>query len=167
MGIIVAGLIIVSGSSILAAHQEGYAPHWHGIGLALLLAFFISIYSVIDGAAVKRTATFPYATLVFFLSPSLSTPLVLRRYGWQTIKDEFSQHRILLWAIGLLTVSAYLLTLIAYSIAKVSYSGAVREVSVVLGALAGWRFLGEEMGSLRLAGALVIFGGILVVALTG
>jgi drug/metabolite transporter (DMT)-like permease len=167
LGIIVAGLIIVGGSSVLAAHQDGRAPHWHGIGLALLLAFFISVYSVIDGAAVKRTDTFPYATLVFFLSPALSAPLVLRRYGWQTLKNEFSQHRILLWSIGLLTVSAYMLALVAYSIAKVSYSGAIREVSVVLGALAGWRFLGEEMGSLRVAGALAIFGGILVVALTG
>jgi drug/metabolite transporter (DMT)-like permease len=43
----------------------------------------------------------------------------------------------------------------------------VREFSVVLGALAGWRFLGERMGGWRVLGAIVIFAGILVIAVFG
>lgn len=167
LGMIIGGLFIIGASSVLSARKNGQAPHWHGIGLALLLAFLISIYSTIDGAAVKRTPAFPYATLVFFLSPALTSPLVLRRYGWKTIRSELNQHKVRLAAIGLLTVGAYLLALTAYSMSKVSYSGALREMSVVLGALAGWAFLGEKMGGLRVAGALTIFGGILLVALAG
>jgi drug/metabolite transporter (DMT)-like permease len=68
---------------------------------------------------------------------------------------------------GLLGVLAYLIALSAYSFAPLSYSGAIREVSVVLGALAGWRFLGENLGPMRVVGALVIFSGILTVALLG
>jgi drug/metabolite transporter (DMT)-like permease len=68
---------------------------------------------------------------------------------------------------GFLGVVAYLIALYAYSFAPVSYSGAIREVSVVLGALAGWRFLGEKLGSLRLVGAFIIFSGILIIALFG
>jgi drug/metabolite transporter (DMT)-like permease len=64
-------------------------------------------------------------------------------------------------------VVAYLLALIAYTFAPLSYSGAIREVSVVIGAFLGWRFLNEKMGSRRVLGAAVIFAGILVIAILG
>ncbi len=167
LGIIVGGLLLVGGSSILMARRAGYAPHWQGIVQALLLALLISIYSTIDGAAVKLTPAFPYAVLIFFLAPAITTPLMLRRYGWRTLRDELLRQKARLALIGLLTVGAYLLALAAYSMARVSYSGAIREVSVVMGALAGWVFLKERMGILRVLGALVIFAGILVIALAG
>jgi len=69
--------------------------------------------------------------------------------------------------MGILGVSAYLLAVLAYSIAPLSYSGAVREVSVVFGAFAGWWFLKEKMGAMRIVGAAVIFVGILVIARFG
>jgi len=164
LGIIIAGLLVVGGSNLLT---QAHTPRRNGILLALFLSLLISIYSTIDGAAVKQTPAFPYTVLVFFLSPVLSTPLVLNRYGWQTLRSELTENKIRIIAIGLLTVSAYLLTLVAYAMAKVSYSGAVREVSVVMGALAGWLFLGEKLGRMRVLGALVIFGGILFIALAG
>jgi drug/metabolite transporter (DMT)-like permease len=167
LGLIVAGLLTVGGSSLLAAHGSGKAPHWRGIGLALLLAVLISVYSTLDGAAVKQTSALAYGTLVFLLPPALTLPVVLRRYGWTLMKTELRQHSARLVAIGVLMVGAYLLVLTAYSLARVSYSGAVREVSVVLGALAGWLFLGERLGWLRVAGALAIFSGILLIALGG
>jgi len=37
----------------------------------------------------------------------------------------------------------------------------------VIGAFAGWRFLGEKMGGYRVLGAAVIFGGILLIAIYG
>jgi drug/metabolite transporter (DMT)-like permease len=43
----------------------------------------------------------------------------------------------------------------------------VREVSVVFGALAGWLWLGESFGPRRTLAALMIFCGILIIALTG
>jgi uncharacterized membrane protein len=47
------------------------------------------------------------------------------------------------------------------------YVGALREVSIVLAALAGWRWLGEAFGALRTVGALLIFVGIVVIATAG
>jgi multidrug transporter EmrE-like cation transporter len=52
-------------------------------------------------------------------------------------------------------------------VAHVSYSGAIREVGVVMGAIAGWQFLGEKFGAARVIGATVIFAGILIIALLG
>ena len=69
--------------------------------------------------------------------------------------------------VGILGVVAYLFALFAYSIAPVNYSESIREVSVVLGAFAGWYFLGEKMGKIRILGAIVIFVGIIMIAILG
>jgi drug/metabolite transporter (DMT)-like permease len=55
----------------------------------------------------------------------------------------------------------------AYHVAPVGYAGAIREVSVVLAALAGWLLLGEGFGAYRVAGASIVFAGILMIALLG
>src|SRR5271157_4270640 len=55
--IIVVGLLIVGGGDIFQTHTK---PHTRGILLALLLALLISIYSILDGVAVKQTAALPY-----------------------------------------------------------------------------------------------------------
>jgi drug/metabolite transporter (DMT)-like permease len=162
--IVVLGLILVGSSGLFTSQDQ---PHLKGIVLALVIALLISIYSVIDGAAVKMTAAFPYAIVVFFLAPAITSPLMVKRYGWQQLYSSWNMNRTRLFAIGLLTVFAYLLALAAYSIAPVSYSAAIREISVVLGAFAGWKILGETMGKQRLLGSVVIFIGILVIALFG
>lgn len=164
-GIIIFGLLVIGGSNLF--QRGGKKLHLRAILLALTIALLISLYSTIDGAAVKRTPAFSYAVIVFFLAPVLTSPLLFHRYGWQTLKSELAIHRTRLVSIGLLTVCSYLLALAAYSIAPISYAGAIREVSVVLGAFAGWRFLGERMGGLRVAGAAIIFSGILIIAVFG
>jgi drug/metabolite transporter (DMT)-like permease len=165
LGIIVIGLLIMGVGNLL--HTPGPKPHLRDILLAFVLAIFISIYSTIDGAAVKHTAPFPYTILVFFLAPVFTAPWMFISFGWQTLKNQWLDHHIRLISIGLLSVVAYLLVLSAYSISLVSYSGAIREVSVVLGAFAGWKLLGERLGVLRVVGAVIIFIGILVVATAG
>ena len=95
------------------------------------------------------------------------TPFIVRRYGWQRLAQEFKLNGKRLLAIGLLIQTAYFLALLAYRLSHVSYSGAIREVGVVMGAFAGWQFLGEKFGAARLIGAIVIFVGILMIALFG
>ncbi len=170
LAVIIAGLLLVGFSGFLAWRRTSDSPpddenekpaaFWKGLLLALLVAVLISIYSTIDAAAVRRTGAFPYTILIFLLAP-----LLTRFHGILTGIWRRQPGRIV--AIGLLTVLAYLMALVAYSIAPLGYSGAIREVSVVLGAFAGWRFLGERMGALRLIGAGIIFAGILVIAFLG
>ncbi len=165
LGVIILGLLIVGGSGAL--RRMGATPQLRGVALALLLALMISIYSTLSGAAVKRTPAFPYAVAMFFLTPVLLAPVMFRRFGWPLLKRELALHHRRLLAIGLLIVSAYTLSLAAYRIAPVGYTGAVREVSVVFAAFAGWRLLGEPSGGMRVVGSLVIFTGILLIALLG
>jgi drug/metabolite transporter (DMT)-like permease len=93
--------------------------------------------------------------------------LILRQYGWNRLKNELVAHPWALSAIGVLTIGAYSLALWAYSISPLGYAGSIREVSVVMGAYAGWQFLGEKFGGLRVLGAAIIFAGIMVIALWG
>lgn len=165
LAVIIAGLLIVGASNLIRPHKE--KVHLRGMALALFLALLISIYSAIDGAAVKRTPALAYGVLIFFFPPVLTTPLMFRHFGWQVLKTELITHWRRMISIGVLMVLAYLLGLMAYSISPVSYTGAIREVSVVLGALAGWVFLKERMGGWRLFGSFIIFLGILVIALWG
>lgn len=70
-------------------------------------------------------------------------------------------------AIGVLMLVAYMLVLVVYGFSSVSYAGAIREISIVFGALAGWLWLKEKFGFVRVAGALVIFSGILIILIAG
>lgn len=163
--LIIGGLIIIGVSTLTQAHVSRL--HFKGVAVALTIALLISIYTLIDGTAVKQGAAIPYVMTMFTLVPLPVTPFVLRQYNWSKLREIWKAQRFLLAVIGFLGVSAYLLAVAAYSIAPLSYSGAIREVSVVFGAFAGWRFLGEKMGGTRLVGALIIFAGILIIAIFG
>ena len=165
LGLIIGGLFIVAASSLFQSNAG--QVHLKGFAAALFIALIISAYTVIDGAAVKRAPALPYALTVFTLIPLPVTPFILRQYGWSYLRQVWNEQRFRLPLIGLLGIIAYLFALMAYSIAPLSYSGAIREVSVVMGAYAGWQFLGEKMGGTRLVGAMVIFAGILTIALLG
>jgi drug/metabolite transporter (DMT)-like permease len=62
-------------------------------------------------------------------------------------------------------LSTYMLVLFAYSTTTASYVGAIREISIVIAALVGWRWLGEGLGKLRLLGVCITFCGVLAIAL--
>ena len=162
--VIIGGLLIIGGSNIFQTQSR---LHKRGILLALLVALLISIYSILDGIAVKQTAALPYVTVLFFCVPIFTSPLILRQYGWNKLKNELAAHPWALTALGVLTIGAYSLALWAYSISKLGYAGSIREVSVVMAAYAGWQFLGEKFGGLRVLGAAIIFAGIMVIALWG
>ncbi len=165
--LIVLGLVIIGATSLFQNHEN--KPHGKGIMLALGVAFIISVYTIVDGTAVKREpdAALPYALSMFAIVPLLTTPVVVRRFGWGVFAEAWREQRWRLVLGGALGVVAYTTALFAYSFAPLNYSEAIREVSVLIGAFFGWRFLGEKMGGYRLVGAMVIFAGILMIAFFG
>lgn len=165
LGLIVSGLAIIGFSTLM---QKGFsAVHAKGMILALTIALLISTYTAIDGSAVKQGPLLSYALLVFALIPVPIAPFILRKHGWSYLVTRWNEQRIRLSIAGVLGIVAYLFALAAYAMAPLNYSGAIREVSVVIGAFAGWKLLGEKLGPLRIIGAAVIFAGILVIARFG
>lgn len=184
LGLLLAGLLLVGGAARRAAQRQsalalgvgGVAAQprgnlitlaGSGTAAALLVACCISIYSVIDGAAVKIAPPIPYTVAVIGASALMMTPAVLARYGRQAMVAEWRANWSRIVLVGILTLVTYALVLQAYALGRVSYAGAVREISVVFAALVGWRWLGEGFGGWRVAGAVLIFAGILVIAILG
>ena len=166
LALLVMGLVIVGGNTWWSLRKT-MALSTSGIVLALSVAFSISIYSAIDGAAVHIVAPLPYTVLVISLSTVFITPVILVRYGGRAAVAEWRANWFRIVIVGILMLLAYMLVLQTYAIAHVSYAGAIREISVVFAAFIGWRWLGEDFGLLRLIGASVIFVGILVIAIAG
>ena len=165
--LVILGMAVIGATSLLQNHDG--KPHLRGIMLALGVALLISIYTIVDGSAVKATpsAALPYALSMFTFVPFLTTPWLVRRSGWGPFFGAFKQQPYKLILGGALGVVAYTTALFAYSYAPLNYSAAIREVSVVIGAFLGWKYLGEPMGGYRSLGAVIIFGGIVLIAVFG
>ena len=162
---IICGLVII-GATNFSQPRVG-KPQIRGIAIALLIALVISIYTLIDGFAVKHGPALSYGLSMFMLTPVLTSPFLVQHYGWERFIEGRRKQPLRLILVGFLGVIAYLSALFAYSLAPVNYSEAIREVSVVMGAFAGWQFLGEKLGKIRVIGAAVIFVGIVLIAIFG
>lgn len=163
LALVILGLLVVGSSAMFSRRMT--TLNRASIVLALLVALVISLYSVVDGAAVKQFQPAPYLVLVFATTAILLSPVVIHHYGLPALAAGWKMNwqRILL--IGMMSMLAYTLVLMAYRVTPVSYAGAIREVSIILAALAGWRLLGENFGRLRVIGAAIVFVGILVIAI--
>lgn len=162
----ITGGIIVNGATTLL-QNPGKKPHVKGILTALSVALIISIYTFVDGTAVKNGPALPYGLFMFVMIPMVTTPYLTRRYGWDSFVRVWRNDRNYLLLGGVLGLVAYMLALFAYTFAPLSYSGAIREVSAVIGAFLGWQFLKEKMGGIRVVGAVIVFAGVMVIAVFG
>jgi len=166
IALLVTGLVVVGGKAWWTLRKAA-ALNTSALALALGVACCISIYTTIDGAAVRYVNPLPYTVLVIALAAAFVTPAVVLRYGNRAIINEWRTNWLRIVLVGIFMLLAYMLALKAYTITRVSYAGAVREISVVFAAFVGWRWLDEDFGLIRLVGAVLIFAGIFVIAIGG
>ncbi len=158
LALVLAGLVLVG----LAPHRRDGGATVAGSAQALLVAVCISGYSIIDAAGVRLAGAAAYTPLRFVLAALLVTLLVLVQQ-----RDVRARARAVFrpaLIVGCGNLGAYALVLIAYDTAPVAYAGALREISIVVGALAGWHLFGEPFGARRVLGAGIIAAGIAVIA---
>jgi drug/metabolite transporter (DMT)-like permease len=140
LAIVCGGLLTVSGG------RRALRASPRAIGAALLVALCISVYSAIDGAAVRTLPPIPYTVAVLGFSALCCAPFVLWRYRVAPIAAEWRGNWPRIVVAGVLNLATYMLVLAAYSRAAVAYAGAIREISIIFAALIGWRWLGEAFG---------------------
>jgi drug/metabolite transporter (DMT)-like permease len=160
-------LIALSPGSSVSVRTPVQRFSFAGIVAALVTALCISIYTAIDGAAARFVMPLPYTVWILGLSTIFSAPVVIVRYGVPAMLGEWRFNWWRIVVVGFAALFAYALVLQAYTMAHVSYAGSVREVSIVFAALIGWRFLGEGFGVARIVGSLLIFLGIIIIAVLG
>jgi drug/metabolite transporter (DMT)-like permease len=138
---------------------------------ALLTGLLISIYSAIDKVGVRYVDPLPYLYLFLFVTWIALSAQWLHPGRRAALRAELNpdpkQSAVKAVAVALLGSAAYGLVLAALRISPVSYVSPVRELSVVIGAWIGVRFMGEPGGRLRIFAALLVAVGIMVIALGG
>lgn len=161
IGLVVIGIFLSHGA--LGGWAAARA-HRRAVGWALLTGAMIAGYSLVNKVGVTLVPVPLYAFLVF-LADAVLVRLVQRWRGGSVpaLRRDAPWGRIV--GVGVLMMGAYLAVLVAMSQAPVSYVVATREISVVVAALLGALVLHERHSAARVAGAVVIFGGLCAIAL--
>ena len=169
LALLLAGLVLVGWTARGRPASREHGRHIAGqaIAAALLVALCISIYTTIDGAAVKRCDPLLYTVWIHLLTGLLSIPVMLRTTQARRVLELGRMHARRIIAVGALSLLAYSLALLAYSMSPVSYAGAIRESSVIFGSLAGTLWMNEGHARARVGGAVLMAAGIVVIALAG
>jgi drug/metabolite transporter (DMT)-like permease len=133
------------------------------VGAAIATGLAIAAYTLADGLGVRRAHDpYAYAALLFFLQgPVFPLVVVIRRrpVAWKQLSTV---GRGLL--AGGLSVVAYSAVLWAQTQAPLAEVAALRETSVIVAAIIGTVFLKERFGSRRVAAAVIVAVGILLIA---
>ena len=170
-GIETLGALIVSAGIVsLAWRRRGGTALTHepkAIGFALLTAVSIAIYLVADGMGAHRSGdVLVYIGWQFVLQ---STPLVAftlwRRRG--RLRESFRPYLKQGFLGGAIAGISYGIAIWAMSVAPLAHVVAVRETSVLFGAILGAVVLKESFGRHRILASAVIAAGAVLLNLGG
>lgn len=133
---------------------------------ALANACFIATYSVINGMGVRTAGN--VLSYIGFMTIGTFVPVGL--FGlWrrrQVIVAHARKTGLRACIIGICSSGGFAIALWAQTIAPIAHVTALRETSVVFGALIAFAFLHEHLGARRWLGAAVVACGAVLIALT-
>jgi drug/metabolite transporter (DMT)-like permease len=164
------GVIPLAGVAVLAFGLIGLAlsagrltrGELPAVGVAVLTGLTIATYTVVDGLGVRAAHDpYAYAGLMFALQGPVFPLMAMFRRPFACWQDTTVLSRGLL--AGTLSVVAYGIVLWAQSRAPLAEVAAIRETSVIFAALIGMIFLKERFGTRRVAAAVMIAAGIVLI----
>ena len=167
---VVAILTIAFGLAILAGRARGPA-----VLTAAAVAATICTYTLLDSKG-SRVSEIHHGGVIhsfgYGLANSMATLLTLSVFGVTTgrlpalrVAMKIDWRKFLL--AGVASLVTYSLVLVAVRFASVGYVTALRESSVVLAALVGWKFLGEGDARRRLTATAVVLTGLVLLVTVG
>ncbi|MFM1876586.1 MAG: hypothetical protein RL266_2323 [Bacteroidota bacterium] len=156
--------MVVSGIAILSYRRNRSATSPKGIFLALVCGSLIMSYTIIDKMLVAEIHPIPVLAASQVVSTLMFLPYVL--------KSRMTEMRLTLNTlikptviVSVIATSSYLIILYVMQTTPVSRIVAVREASVVFGAIAGYWLLKEDFSRTRLIGVVLVMLGIILVKL--
>ena len=161
-GVVVAGILIIGLGNSSGKDMSVMTGVLYGVGSGVMIA----AYTVWDSHAVVGLAITP---LIMQWGTGFTRTIALAPYALPRIKEirkVWREHRKPVIVVGLLEPLAYLLVLFAFKYAPMTIVAPSRELSIVVGALFGWLLLGESQALRRIAGAVIVLGGIVALAAT-
>jgi multidrug transporter EmrE-like cation transporter len=128
---------------------------------ALGVAGTIGIYSVVDAHGARNSDAVAFALSVF-----VSGAITITIWALITRAKELKTFLAAQWRPaafgGTMSIIAYSMVVYAFTLAPVGYVATMRESSVVIAALAGWKYLKEDDHKRRLTSATVVVLGLVV-----
>ena len=143
-----------------------YGAHGKSLGMALLAAVSIGVYSTVDGKGARISpdaVAFALATMCAGGITNTTAALIIRRPAAMSAMFRANWRRAIV--TGFATTVTYGMVLVAFTYAPIGYVTALRESSVVLAALAGWKLLGEGDHRRRISAAVVVLCGLFVLVI--
>lgn len=161
-----AGIVILAVGLMSLAFSSGKLTRKDtpAVSAAVFTGLTIASYTIVDGLGVRHSHDpLSYAALLFVLQgPPMAIFAAFRRSASQWRDTSALKLGSL---AGALSVLAYGIVLWAQSRAPLAEVAAIRETSVVFAALIGLFALDEEFGRRRVAAAVVIATGIVLIGL--
>jgi drug/metabolite transporter (DMT)-like permease len=164
----IVGVLLLSGSLVaLALPKKGAQPGGrHGLAtlFAVLTGFTIASYIVADGFGVRAAGPdFSHrlayiAWLCVLEGPWLLVLAIVLRP--ETVWSHLKRHWWKGMIGGLIANTGYGIAIYALVLGPMAHIAALRETSVLFGALMGTLLLGEPFGRRRVVAAIVIVGGL-------
>ncbi len=157
----VAGItVVVVGLTILSWRASA-----SGVALALAVAVTIGAYTLFDAQGARTTGSAAYV-LASFCATTVTTTVFGLASGRRAAMALMMRRSFPRAATtGVASLVTYGMVLVAVQRAPVGYVTALRESSVVLAALVGWRYLGEGDHRRRITAAVTVLAGLLVLVL--
>lgn len=158
---------ISAGIVLLVRFGKGFFADWRKVAFPLLTGLSIATYSTLDARGV-RVAGSPLAYIGWlFVGEAIVFPLyaVLKRP--LAMKEAVLGSAPTFIAGGVMVAAGYGLVLYAFSIGSAAHVAALRETGVILAALIGTRLLKEPFGARRVAAAVLVAAGAMLLELGG
>jgi drug/metabolite transporter (DMT)-like permease len=155
------GIVLVCGGIFgLARGRAGDVTR--GIPPALLTGVTIAAYSVADGLGSRAAGNaWSYAAWLFVFNGLAMLPVLF----WRGARFDSSTRRSA--SGGVVSLVGYAIVIWAASISPMGQVSALRESGVVVAAILGWLFLGEQLESRRLVACLVVAAGAACLGMRG
>ena len=166
LGLIVTGIMMLPLSRFDRAALGELGRHLRdrAMGFALLAAASTAGYTVWDKFAIGYLDTYLYLTGYTVLL-GMWFALSLVRAPRDEVREQLRAHSWRIVTIGVLIAASYLLVLVALRNGMSTQVLAVRQLSIPIGVVLGWRLLRESLTLPRAIGSSLITAGCILAAL--
>ena len=152
--LVAAGVVAVRGLRISADRTS--------LVLGGAIAATIAAYTLVDNSGIEHANPIAYFELVLAGPAAIYLAWIAASRGGPVLRAELRPPTI---AAGVASFGAFGLALAALDLAPAAPVAAVRETSVVIATVLAAAVLGERVTRTRLAGAAVVAGGVILIAM--
>lgn len=158
-------LCLVGGVIMLSLRGGGELARLdrRAVGFAFFTALTVCAYTVIDGVGVRAAGDAPTYTAAVFLGNAV----IMALYGLARRGPKLLAGTSRVWVTGLaggaLQFGSYGIALWAMTVAPIAVVAALRETSVLFGALIAVMVLREPLRALRVVAAVLIVAGLVMI----